>query len=1003
MADERSGSGESRKTAKSGTTTISDAVAKLTVKALQNLNLSSNDEQDTTLNVNTGDRNDEEEEDNEDNLVQGGTQLPSSFSEDQYLDDVEVDFAGSEEVDDSGMDVDGDSESDGYQDDEGEPDSDLIVLDPSHPLMKRFQKAYEEHLKKQDEKSTLELRELLQEHSTAKKQREEIGVELYGVQQELARQQMQLEKQHDDFNEKWQLRKHCEAQLNEIKTLYKQAMDDLIHRRRKANELQTEVENIAAKLLYVESAKDDVRSDISILKRAAEKAGTEVIKAQREKQKQDLLVNKLVSAVDHLRGDIAMYDAQIQAQREETKAATRTLTDATTELEAIDLEKKQLLQQWNNSLIGMKRRDESYGAMQEAVNVQKQQILAIETELDGYRKQILKAQEQNEQLTYMYNRIESDITAVKKQITVAQNKHEALKIEYSTYSRTLHETEQFLNRAQIEVTVKESELVNLRKLIEKEFQDKIKIEDLIMSQMQEQLTAEKASQYTKKMTNRIRKKSTQLERSIAEVENEISKNVLEVTHATTRVRGLQDLLSNINKVIHQKNETISKIENEIVKRNAVIEKKEGSIDQLGKKIDVLISKEGGEAYTGPLEFQIKTLQRQIESTTNECLELQQYWLRQQGELVKVVRQVAAQSTEVETKKKESTILMQKKLRIEGELNSEKNEISDIQRSVRSMQNDMTKLNLLIHKNRDKQDVLQQDNILLENDFMSTLKDAELKSIQMQNSITALNEEKERLLNALVEAERQIMLWEKKTQLAREARDTVDSDVGNGEIHAMKAEIHRMEVRYAQLMRQQEKIIQDMEKSVFKRECIIVRGEAQAKMDRKKLGKPKENKGTFHKKVKELKKKIKQTNQDSNACEDEINRLRGYQQELSGNLEEKQSNGQKLQQAIDIHESDIERMVELKQRNFNEILKKQQKAKYYTSLKGGKYTRLCKTPTSLDTEKQKQTERFQCLSTIVDRLNSEYPEMQPALREVTLSLGSMEELTERSSRHVLETA
>ena len=67
-----------------------------------------------------------------------------------------------------------------------------------------------------------------------------------------------------------------------------------------------------------------------------------------------------------------------------------------------------------------------------------------------------------------------------------------------------------------------------------------------------------------------------------------------------------------------------------------------------------------------------------------------------------------------------------------------------------------------------------------------------------------------------------MLWEKKTQLAREARDAVDSEVRHGEIHSMKAEIHRMEVRYAQLMRQQEKMVQDMEKSVFKRECIIVR-------------------------------------------------------------------------------------------------------------------------------------------------------------------------------------
>ena len=67
-----------------------------------------------------------------------------------------------------------------------------------------------------------------------------------------------------------------------------------------------------------------------------------------------------------------------------------------------------------------------------------------------------------------------------------------------------------------------------------------------------------------------------------------------------------------------------------------------------------------------------------------------------------------------------------------------------------------------------------------------------------------------------------MLWEKKTQLAREARDAVDSDMGQGEMQTMKAEIHRMEVRYAQLMRQQEKMMQDMEKSVFKRESIVVR-------------------------------------------------------------------------------------------------------------------------------------------------------------------------------------
>ena len=43
----------------------------------------------------------------------------------------------------------------------------------------------------------------------------------------------------------------------------------------------------------------------------------------------------------------------------------------------------------------------------------------------------------------------------------------------------------------------------------------------------------------------------------------------------------------------------------------------------------------------------------------------QYWLRQQSDLVKIIRDVNEQGVEIDTKKKQSTILLQKKLRIEG--------------------------------------------------------------------------------------------------------------------------------------------------------------------------------------------------------------------------------------------------------------------------------------------------------------------------------------------------
>ena len=53
-----------------------------------------------------------------------------------------------------------------------------------------------------------------------------------------------------------------------------------------ASELQLEVENLATKLRYMENAKTDIRSDIAVMKRATEKAGMELVKAEEEKKKQ---------------------------------------------------------------------------------------------------------------------------------------------------------------------------------------------------------------------------------------------------------------------------------------------------------------------------------------------------------------------------------------------------------------------------------------------------------------------------------------------------------------------------------------------------------------------------------------------------------------------------------------------------------------------------------------------------------------------------------------------
>lgn len=88
--------------------------------------------------------------------------------------------------------------------------------------MKRFQNALKSHLTSQNEKVTLELRELTEALRNRKKEREDLGVDLYGIQQELARFQMLLEKNHDEFANLNQGRQQEEAQLDDVRNTYKE-------------------------------------------------------------------------------------------------------------------------------------------------------------------------------------------------------------------------------------------------------------------------------------------------------------------------------------------------------------------------------------------------------------------------------------------------------------------------------------------------------------------------------------------------------------------------------------------------------------------------------------------------------------------------------------------------------------------------------------------------------------------------------------------------------------
>ena len=65
------------------------------------------------------------------------------------------------------------------------------------------------------------------------KDRETVGVELYGVQQELARHQMMLEKNHDEHSKCNQDRSQTEQRLNEIRRIYREKQTSVSSEKKK--------------------------------------------------------------------------------------------------------------------------------------------------------------------------------------------------------------------------------------------------------------------------------------------------------------------------------------------------------------------------------------------------------------------------------------------------------------------------------------------------------------------------------------------------------------------------------------------------------------------------------------------------------------------------------------------------------------------------------------------------------------------------------------------------
>ncbi|XP_028355618.1 coiled-coil domain-containing protein 40 [Physeter macrocephalus] len=792
---------------------------------------------------------------------------------------------------------------------------------------------------------------------------------------------MQLEKSHDRHSITACQRRKKEEELQSVRLLYARTCKTANEEREKLAALQAEMETLALHLFYLQNIDQDVRDDIRVMKRVVKKSEAERMRAELEKKQQDLHVDQLTTRANQLEEQIALFEAQYRAQAEDTRTLRKAVSEACTEIDAINMEKKRILQQWATSLVGMKHRDEAHKTIQEAVSDCQHQVKSMDGELEAYKKSIIKEEEKNEKLASILNRAETETSLMQKLTSQCLAKEEALQNEFNTYRLTLLDTEDTLGKAHMEYTATIGQLQTLHQTIQHELELRRKMDASIMEKLQEHMTSNKMTKYFHQLILKLQKEKTNLVTHHSKIDGDIAQTTLDITNTSCRLDMHQKTLAELDKEVKKVNDLITNSENEISRRTILIERKQGLINFLNKQLEQMISELGGEEV-GPLELEIKRLTKLIEEHSAGVTQAQVTWLRLQQEMVTVTQGREEQLASLDVAKKEIHILEQKKLRIENKIDQEKKEQKQIERHMRDLDNDLTKLNVLMTQKRCSSEELQQGNLATEGEFVRALKASERETIEMQEKLNELREEKAAVLNSLVEAEHQIMLWDKKIQLAKEMRASVDSETGQTEIRAMKAEIHRMKVKHGQLLKQQEKMIRDMELAVARRETMSTRAEGQRKMDKKLL-----TRTDFHRVQTELRRKIRDIHKATEECTQTILELEKTQQSVSDSLLEKQEQLSRMQAKADELEADLYQLAALKRQNLSTLVALQSRLKHLQAVKDGRYIFLLRNKQSLLAELKRLDDRLASISTILHHVKDEYPQFQEALLKVSRSISN----------------
>lgn len=278
-----------------------------------------------------------------------------------------------------------------------------------NPLMERAQNALLAQLKESKARLKTELYEKNEDVKRIVLEREGQGVQLYGLQQQLARIQITLENAHNEYNTIVDKRLQEEEMLRNVSHNNKEQTALHEEYKKQHKKYSSELDALNETIRQIEKYNEEVKSEIARTRRATYKAEQSMQLLEKTKESQDTYVDTLNRQVNQLKEQSSLYEKQYDIQKKDTADAHGVLEDTIRELELIATEKKQLTIQWKAALSGLSRRDEALAQAATTLAVAESSVHDYDVEIEAAKREMQTEQGRHESLVNLRDRLENDL------------------------------------------------------------------------------------------------------------------------------------------------------------------------------------------------------------------------------------------------------------------------------------------------------------------------------------------------------------------------------------------------------------------------------------------------------------------------------------------------------------------------------------------------------------------------------------------------------------------